>query len=390
MQKISPYHYPLITSRLSTTTGMDLHDEVTSNKTSFRTRLDPLIERIGPTVLNRVLPLLSLSINDKPIYTWAKLKEMQKAHHTPLDVDPDDADPWDIAGRPTELTMMLTIAFSEKPRAADWNTLQRLYEGLDGSGRADLDALFSAFYGVDLVKLFDTTNALWAVPEQIQDIPQARDILGQQFVQTGEAQWKRADRVVKKHRVFLVESYYEHDDEDGSSERVLAHVQVGCAATLEGAIEVAAKILDKVCLRYELDKDGNFELKTPDYRALKIFGEDSSALLTAKLVEPLTRNQSIETEEFRYEAKWRHPYAKNEVEEVKAKIADLRREASLESGWDNYDTSNRLSKQAQALENSLPSEKHDSYAIQDTLRKTMAKIGSDRQSTALLGLDLGL
>ncbi|AXH60076.1 hypothetical protein [Pseudomonas amygdali] len=388
MQKISPYHYPLITSRLTTTNQMDLWDELSSNKASFRERLDPLIERIGPTVLNRVLPLLSLSINGKPIYTWAKLKEIQKAHHTPLDADHEDA--WDIDARPTELTMLLTIAFSARPRAADWNTLQRLHEGLNASDRADLNVLFSAFYGVGLDKLFDTTNALWTQPEQIQDIPQARDILGQQFVQTGQAQWKRADRVVNKHRVFLVESYYEHDDEDGSSERVLAHVQVGCAATLEGAIEVAAKILDKITLRYKLDKAGHLEQETPDYRALKIYGEEKSALLSAKLVNPLAGKDPVETKEYRYEAQWRHPCAKNEVEGIKAKIAELRSEAAEESRWDNFDTSNRLSKQAQVLEKRLPSEKHDSYAIQDVLRKTMAKIGNDRQSTALLGVDLGL
>lgn len=389
MQKISPYHYPLITSRLATTTGVDLYDEVTSNKTSFRTRLDPLIERIGPTVLNRVLPLLSLSINDKPIYTWSKLKEMQKAHHTPLDVDPDDADPWDIAGRPTELTMMLTIAFSARPKAADWNTLQSLYESLNDSDRADLSTLFSAFYGIHLEKLFDTSNSLWAAPEVIQDIPQARDILGQQFVQTGESQWKRADRVVNAHKVFLAESYTDHDDEDGSSKRRIHHIQVGCAATLEGAIEVSAKILDQISIQYVNDGGGRLAWSGPDYRALQIVNEEGVAVLKAALEEGPEKEEggSLARE---YHARWIHPYAPSEIDQVQEKVKALYREAGEESRWDNYSTAQSLRKQAAALESRLPSEKYDAYEAQDALRKTMARIGNNRQSASLLGVDLGL
>lgn len=390
MHKISPYHYPLITSRLATTTGMELFDELTSNNASFRTRLDPLIERIGPTVLNRVLPLLSLSINDKPVYTWAKLKEMQKAHHVPLDVDYEEEDPWDIAGRPTELTMMLTIAFSARPKAADWNTLQRLHEGLDGSDRADLKALFSAFYGVDLDKLFDTTTALWAVPEQIQDIPQARDILGQQFVQIGEAQWKRTDRVVNAYKVFLVESYVEYDDEDGSSQRCLDHVQVGCAATLEGAIEISAKILDKISVEYAIDENRRLVRTGPDYRTLQIVNKEGCTVLKAALKEGPEKVQGSDSKACEYHAQWIHPHAPGEVDQVNEKIKALYREAADESRWDNYSTAQSLRKQAAALESRLPSEKYDAYAAQDALRKTMARIGNNRQSASLLGVDLGL
>jgi len=390
MQKISPYRYPLINSFLTAKTSMDLWDELSKNKPEHRTRLDPLIERIGPTVLNRVLPMLSLSINDQPIHTWAKLKELQKVHHMPLQVDHEDEDPWNIAGRPVELTMMLTIAFSAIPKAVDWNTLQSLYESLGASDRNDLAMLFDEYYGVDMNSLFDTSAYLWAEPEKVEDIPGSRDILGQQFVQIEDTKWKRVDRVVNAHKVYLVKAFNDYDEEDRSSRVCLEHVQVGCAATLEGAIEVAAKIVDQIPLTYRLDRDGFVERESADYRVLKICGQDGTTLLSAKLKEPDAPKLSTESTANLYDALWSFPYARNEVEEVKARIKDLYAEASEESRWDNFSTAQGLRKKAEAMERRLPSEKHDSYALQNTLRKIMARIGNDRQATALLGVDLGL
>jgi len=365
-------------------------DDLVSNQAPMRTKHDALIERIGPTVLNRVLPLLSVSINNKPVYTWSRLKEIQKENHMPLQVEPEDEDPWDVIGRPIELTMLLRMAFSDKPKAVDWNTLQALYEGLSVSERTDLSALFEEFYEVDLNTLFSTEDALWAEPEKIQDISKLHDILGQQFVQIADTKWKRADLVVNKHKVYLVECYTDYDEEDRTSRQCTSHIQVGCAATLEGAIEVSAKILDKISAQYDVDEYGRLMRTTPDYRALQICGENGLLMLRATLKESKPNEISKTSKTALYDVQWIHPFSPSEIGQVKAQIQELNNEASQESRWDNFSTAKALRREADLLESRLPSEKFDSYAAQDTLRKTMAKIGDSRQSAALLGVDLGL
>lgn len=389
MKKINPYHYALIDSLLIPKNGSETWDDLTSQNAHHRSHLDQRIERLGKRVLAKILPILSLKVNKRPIFTWNQLKALQAEYSLPVDTDAEDYDPWDHAHQPQELTLMLALAANERPGNVDWQSFSDIFESLDEQDRSDMAAIFAEMYGVDIPQLLDTSTELWETPLKIQDLPATRSILGRDFHEIAEGKWRRVDLELKQFKIHLLQRCESYDEEERETTYYIAHNLVGCAATLEGAIEVAARIQDKLIARYEIDNRGVSFLVNEDYRAIQITDTKGNVRLYGALMKDITQRSGIACS-IPYVTQWQHPIERSQVDQVKQQIKALCAEASEESRWDNHSTAQDLRSSARKLELQLPSENHDSYADQEALRRTMIKIGNHQQAGSLLGRDLGL
>lgn len=388
---INPYHYPVIDARLEPARNQDLYERMMSTDASSRTSIDAPLTRLSEPVMDRVLAILSLSYDRSQLRSWTDVLAIQ-ASNAKQPASPQEAE-WEEDPPPTELSLILTIAAAQSRNRGDWHALQLIVQALSEDQRQDLSSVFSYLYGITLDNLFLPPKGLWACPRSEIDLPEMRNILGRDFAHLGDGKWKRVDLCVQNFKVFLIEGQVEYDEEDGSSRYAKRGYQVGCAATPEGAIDVASQILPRLYATYRKVSDGFHTIDGPDKIALRIQDCRGEVLLAADLSEqpaPGLQGGVPDTYRVGYDATWQQPVPLDQVESTIQKIQKLESDASEESRWDNFSSAQNLRKEAAALKAKLPSKNYDLYALQLTLRQTLARLGDHKQASRLLSSDLGL
>lgn len=388
---INPYHYPVINARLDPLRNEDLYERMMSSDGTSRTSIDAPLTRLAEPVMDRVFAILSLSYDGSQLRSWTDVLAIQ-ASNAKQPASPQDAE-WEEGPLPTELSLILTIAASQSRNRGDWHALQLFVQALSEDQRQDLSSVFSYLYGVTLDSLFLPPKGLWACPRPEIDLPEVRKILGRDFAHLGDGKWKRVDHCVQNFKVILIEGQVEYDEEDRSSRYAKRGYQVGCAATPEGAIEVVSQILPRLYAAYRKTSDGFHTIEGPDKIALRIQDCRGEVILAADLSEqPAPRLQGGVPDNYKvgYEATWQQPVPLDQVESTIQKIRALESEATEESRWDNFSSAQNLREEAAELKAKLPSKNYDVYALQLTLRQTLARLGDHKQASRLLSSDLGL
>ncbi len=249
--------------------------------------------------------------------------------------------------------------------------------------------IFEMMFNVKINMLFDKPRCLWEIPEKIAELNNLCHSGGNDFIEIKKGVWQRVDIAVRSFNVTLIKDVGVVDDEDYSTRYYRKHSIVGCAATIEGAIEIASKIIPQLKAEYVVNHEGVPSRVNDECLELQIKDRKGEVLLRAKLYEPDVQalNQDCTVN---YEAEWIEPIPAESLEKVEEKIKSLNSQAGFESSWDNYATAQGLRRSAEQLKERLPSKNYDSYELQRILRQTLSVVGDTKQVRNLLEMDLSL
>lgn len=385
--KINPYHYLVIDSRLEVTSGQDLEDMLAGMEhvPDFD---NALIEHSA--VLDQVLPHLGLHYGSMPIKSYATLDLIKSNNDLKrMEAINDEESYLEPYHFPIRLTEILLEISQKKPKHANWSKFVEVLLDLKDEQASFLGDIFEMMYKVKLNSLFDKPKGLWETPIKIDELKSLSHSNGNDFLEIKDGVWKRVDLAVSSFNVTIVKMAWIHDEEDYSTRSYKKPFLVGCAATIEGAIEIASRILPQLKAEYDANQEGVPCRINDEYLEMHIKDRKGEVLLSARLTEP-ERQVCNHAYSVNYEAEWVEPIPAEKVSAVEAEIKELYSNAGLESGWDNYSTAQQLRSSAQRLQDRLPSKNYDTYALHRLLRSTFSHLGDNQQTRNLLIQDLSL
>jgi hypothetical protein len=385
--KINPYHYPVIDSRLEAASGQDLEDMLAGveDVPDFENALAEYSD-----VLDQVLPHLGLHYGSMPIKSYAALELIKSNNQLKrIEVLNDEDSYLEPYHFPIRLTEILLETSQKKPKHANWSKFVEVLLDLEDEQASFLGDIFEMMYKVKLNSLFDKPKGLWETPVKIDELKSLSNSNGNDFLEIKDGVWKRVDLAIRSFNVTIVKMVWIHDEENYSTGSYKKPFIVGCAATIEGAIEIASRILPQLKAVYEANQEGVPSRMNDEYLEMYIQDRKGEILLTAMLTEP-ERQVCNHAYSVNYEAEWLEPIPAEHIEIVESEIKSLNSQAGFESGWDNYSTAVGLRKAARALNARLPSKNYDTYALHRLLRSTFSLLGDNQQTRNLLIQDLSL
>jgi hypothetical protein len=385
--KINPYHYPVIDGRLEITSGQELEDFLSG--VNDAPELDQALALSADT-LDKIFPLLGLHYHEIAIKSYSTLEIIRSNNHVKraeaLNDEEYYLEPYHF---PITLTEILLETSTKKPKHPNWSKFVEVYLELKDEQAKLVSDIFEMMYKVRLNTLFDKPKGLWETPCKIDELKSLSHSSGNDFIEVNKGVWKRVDIAVKSFHVAILKRVWITDEEEYSTRSYKKSLVVGCAATIEGAIEVASRILPQLKAVYDANQEGVPSRMNDEYLEMHIKDRKGEILLTARLTEP---EQQVCNHAYsvNYEAEWVEPIPAEHIEIVENEIKSLYSQAGVESGWDNYSTANGLRQAAQTLKDRLPSKNYDSYELHRLLRSTLSQIGDNQQSRNLLIQDLSL
>lgn len=224
LKKLSPYHYALLSKRLG-----EYHYTPRDDGTH------PLREE--EPVLDRWIELLNLKHEEVQI---SCVSELLRAVATPLHRDEEGTAPAD-----KDPMVFLIHRLIDSQHRIDWQAYVDFYHGLAPTDQDKIEAVFKALMAFDHAEFLNPRDPVWTIPEQMHDLSRSATTI---LLNTE----KRAERIQETLRFRVcMSSYYQERDEDGDwCEAIEIHL-IGVAATVEAAIEIAVKGIQKfVLVRY--------------------------------------------------------------------------------------------------------------------------------------------
>lgn len=384
--KLNPYHYPIFDNRLTTLYRGDLEEILDGSTNIDMNGLNEAIVRQA-SILDKVFKILHCRYNNVEIASFDCLRKIQAQNVINRKVE--EPDYWTDLENPIDLASIMMVIACTKPKNTNWSAFRELHLSLNKEQASDLALIFDIIYQTNLDNLFDEPKGLWEFPQKIDELKEQIRANGVGFLKTGDGKWKRTDLAIKNFHVSIIKKKEEYDDETDELKCYKKSSVVGCAATFEGAIEVASRVISRLKAKYEVDNEGMSVRVNNECIELHIKDSNGEVLLRANLKEESADNY-YSSFSVGYEAEWVEVIPRNNVEYALEKIKQLIDEASEESRWDNYYTADNLRKAAQNIRDRLPSKNYDSYKLHEKLRYTLGVLGDNKQTRKLLIQDLSL
>jgi hypothetical protein len=380
--KLNPYHFRAFTRRF---TLIEVDKPLPSS----------WVGEVSITAMDRLIAILKPSIGLEAIKSLTHLESLRdNAIAKCSALDPEDRYEGDDI-ETSSLTNYLHFALGpvQSRGDVDWQGFSDFLYELDPQDRRRISSLISVFTGMTPGHFLAPPSSKWLSPTKINELATGREILGRLFIETGEQKWLRADRAVQKLVVEISITTKDWDEEIQEEFSYVEEVEIGTAATLAGAFEIAEQaiaqveaVVDSEGIRTVVGRAMPFEIRI--LPAPTSVTRDSKAIIVASVQADLQPNGEFFVETA--SARWIEPLNEKQSELARREIQDLQNEIFEDSPADNYDTYQRLRRQIKALEARFPVEGYPGSDVMKILRETLVAIDAQRSITSMLEYDLGL